>query len=298
MRVQRRPLLTDLQGYVRAHWRPFLIPILAALVSGPLGALGLSLWSGATKAVSWPFALLLSPIFLILVAIVLLWLRERGLVAQSDGALTVANRVISSDEALLRLLPGLVNSRQRDRERAIRRLAWQYLQDARHVFQENVARASILRPGSDTQDYLVPWAHYQMPQASLSRTRFYVGQDEDRKRGVAGKAYVMRQVLVVHIRQNAIGHWEADDPDYQVFDTTRADPPYRSFVAVPILGLERDVCLGVLCFDSPILTAFDSEGVTALLLALGTRIAAVIRICEALATPQRPPGRPSRVAST
>jgi GAF domain len=298
MRVQRRPLLTDIQGYVRAHWQQIIVPILLALASGPLGLLGISLWSTAARSIPWSLAPVISLVSFVFVIVVSLWLRERGLVTQSDGALTVANgaltvangaltvanRVISSDETLLRLLPGLVNNT--DRERAARGLAREYLQDARHVFQENVARASILRPSQDEPEYLVTWAWYQMPQESRTRTRFYIGPDEGRKRGIAGKAYVMREVQVIHFTQGVSGHWEPDDPDYQVFDNTQTDPLYRSFVAVPILGAEYD-CLGVLCFDSPSPTAFDSEGIQDLLLALGTRIAAVIRMSKPLATARK-----------
>lgn len=284
---------SDIQAFVRSHVKAIVAWLILAILAGPLGELGAYLWGlwvEEVRPLSVGTIVVISTICFGFVLISFLWLYQRSITAERERqlnyALNVANSLITSDDTLLSLLPGLFASRQPDR--AIRKLLKEYLGDARLVFVENVSRSTILRP--DEKEHLIPWASYQMPQESLTRTRFYVGQDGSKLNGIAGKTFKDRKVYVVRFAQDKSGAWIPDDPDYQNFETKRHDPPYRSFVAVPVLGTE-DQCLGVLCFDSPSPTAFDSENVQDLLLAIGRRIATVIRFHTLLASAHRTKGR-------
>jgi hypothetical protein len=289
MNVRQWSAFQGMLRYVRLHWHESIRWFLLVLAAGPIGAFGSiligMLWSAAHT--------LLSPTFVIGVAVVaiictFLFIRSwywRTVAADAqtrfNTALNVANRLIASDETLLQLLPGIITDRGRDA--SAKRVLQGYLRDSQRIFEESVSRATVLRPDSHSaatsSEHLRPWVSYQMPEDSLRHRKFYIGHDSTKPRGVAGKAFATQRVQIVHISHDASGHWRADDPDYQVFDTMRPFPPYQSFAAVPILGAVHE-CLGVVCFDSPSSTAFDFEGATDLLLALGNRIAAVIRIHE------------------
>ncbi len=302
MQAQHRTPLWDVQQFVqwvRQHAWGIIIGLAAAIASGPLSSLGNLLWNSAQKQFSVPLAVTVSLVVLAFVVLVYLWLYTRSFARslevqlahlehqytdvqrRADAALGVANRLLALDSGLLRLLPGLGIAK--GRPAAVNKVVQQFLHDACHVFDENVSRATILRPDAKGE-YLTPWESYQMPQTSLAGRRFYIGPEKDKLRGIAGKAYFGREVHIVRIKRNEMGHWVADDHDYQVFDSMRAqahsDPPYRSFVAIPILG-EAHNCLGVLCFDSASPTAFDSN-IEEVLLAISTRLAAIILLYQEL----------------
>jgi hypothetical protein len=223
---------------------------------------------------AWVIILLL----LLLISWILLvfkWRRNRSL---SRGLDTIDN-VVKLDDSLLRLITSLVSAQ--DREGEMKRLLVELLRDATRAFVGDVHRASILLPDT-SRDHLRVWAHYQMPEESVARLKFYIGQEVDRKRGVAGEVFLDGQLRVVHIKEDN-GHWKPDTESYRVFDAKRPYPPYRSFVSVPIVvGEEAADCLGVVCFDSENLAVFDPPEIQYLLLKLGNRIAAGLLIYQHL----------------
>lgn len=180
------------------------------------------------------------------------------------------------DDSLLRLLPRIAPLD--DRAGAMRKLLGEFLRDCTRVFAGDVSRAAILHAEADQ---LVPWVTYQMPEESVERTRFSIGEeDPTQRRGAAGEAFVTGQLRVVHFSE-VDGQWKADDPSYIEFDPARPFPPYRSFVTVPIIGTYNR-SIGVLCFDSMDPTIFDPPAIRELLSALGQRIAAAILIYREL----------------
>ncbi len=186
--------------------------------------------------------------------------------------ITVLQRLAELDDSLLGLLPELVAA---DDPRAVMRsLLTQFLRDATTIFSQEVNRASILGPRGE---WLQAYASYGMPAESVERTKFYIGPEAHRLRGVAGTAFVTRATRIVHMSGQQ-GDWKSDDSTYIDFESHRPRLPYRSFVAVPILD-GPDTCLGVLCFDSLSRTSFDSRAIRENILpALATRTLATILI--------------------
>ena len=204
----------------------------------------------------------------------------------ANQALDVAEQMMKLDDSLLRLLPNLVPAK--DRDNGVQRLLADVLRDTVETFTGQIHRASILLP--DEQGILLkPWASYQMPADSITRTQFYIGSDAHRKRGIAGEAFVEREIIVGHIAHNAKDGHICDRREYIEFDSNRHFPPYRSLICVPIIGIAATTsgnntvaCIGVICFDSVLPTAFDSPIVQELLFEFSTRIAAVLQVYQQL----------------
>jgi hypothetical protein len=201
------------------------------------------------------------------------------------NALETLNNMCDLDDSLLRLLPSLVTAGRREVE--MQRLLKEVLRDATRSFDGHVHRASILLPEAGGE-YLRIWAHHQMPDESLARTRFYIGEEKDRIRGVAGEAFSDAQLHVAHFKEEN-PRWRCDLHSYIDFDKNRPYPPYRSFVAVPVIGVipgspgqTSTGCLGVLCFDSDNSTIFDGADVQYVLQVLARRVASALLIYRQL----------------
>jgi hypothetical protein len=203
----------------------------------------------------------------------------------SRSAVDTLNHVLDLDDSLLRLLPSLIVTGYQEAE--MQRLLKELLRDATRPFNGHVHRASILLPDSK-KEYLKIWVHHQMSEESVSRTRFYIGQELDRIRGVAGETFLDAQLRVAHMRQENL-QWKCDLDNYMDFDKKRPYPAYRSFVAIPIIGVisgslnqTSSTCLGVACFDSDNLTIFDSQEIQYLLQVIGRRVASALLIYQQL----------------
>lgn len=186
--------------------------------------------------------------------------------------ITVLQRLAELDDSLLGLLPELVAAD--DPHSVMRPLLTQFLRDTTTIFSQELNRASILIPRGE---WLQVYVTYGMPAESIERTKFYIGPEPHRLRGVAGTAFVTRTTRIAHMFSQR-GDWQSDDPTYIDFEPRRPRLPYRSFVAIPILD-GPDTCLGVLCFDSLSRTSFDSRAIRDNILpALATRTLAAILI--------------------
>jgi hypothetical protein len=255
---------------------------LGAAVTGIIGGRSdfLFVWLWEQSIVFIPshtwFLLIISAFLLILALCVIgyIWRRYEIL----SRGLDTLKHLVELDDSLLRLLPDLMSAK--DRESEMKRLLEELLQDMTRAFAGNVHRASILLPDA-TKEYLRVWVHYQMPEVSVEQTKFYIGKDADRKRGVAGEVFLAGRLRVVHIDIDREGNWCADSKDYMVFNPKRPYPPYRSFINVPF-GSKEDsaTCLGVVCFDSESPRVFDSPEIQDMLLMLGRRIAVALLIYQ------------------
>lgn len=213
--------------------------------------------------------------WILVASVIIIWIVNHKLKENSLNDQPLI-RLMELDDSLFSLLPPLV--RMGGGSAALKNLLVELLRDATRVFGPDVNRAAILIARND---FLEPFAHYQMPQESLKRMKFYVGRPKpNRVCGVAGKVYKERTIRVVHLTPQG-KKWIADDPDYHVFDKKRSHPPYRSFACVPlVIGDEQ--CLGVLTIDSMDPDIFDSLVIRDILLRIGQRIAASVLIHEAL----------------
>ncbi len=181
------------------------------------------------------------------------------------------------DDTLVRAIPHMLYAN--DRPLRVRKLLEETLSDCAHIFGEHVLRGAIFQVEGD---YLTPWVSYQMAQATMQHARFYIGADQEKRRGIAGEAYRHRQVRLVHmIYEN--GCWRPDDNNNYIdfdFDQGRARPPYSSFIVVPLTwNRER---LGVMTLDSTSSTVFDSQDIQDLLVSVGARVAVVILLYNLL----------------
>ena len=124
-----------------------------------------------------------------------------------------------------------------------------------------------------------------MPQISIDDMQFYIGTDPRRKQiegGVAGHAFETKALIVGHLK-HLNGRWVPDVDQYKKPSGCRPFPLYKSFVTVPITGIDPNnrsntTCFGILCFDSLNEKIFDSQGTQTILKALAERIASTILI--------------------
>lgn len=198
-------------------------------------------------------------------------------------ALNTSNDMVELDDSLLRLLASIDYTQ--DLKTQMRKVLEESLRDAIKAFPKDIYRASILLPNA-AKEYLYIRVNYKMPEESIQRAAFYIGDDKNKnkERGVAGIAYRDRQLYVGHIRWKG-KQWYCDDDNFVTHEDNDLRPSYNSFVCVPIIGLDPSAreglaatCLGVICFDSHSLTAFDSPQTQKLLMMLGRRIAAALTI--------------------
>jgi hypothetical protein len=189
--------------------------------------------------------------------------------------LDIAIALVELDETLFRLLAQLASAP--DRRGAVVKLLEEFLRDTTRVLGGDVSRAMVLHAVADE---LVGWVGYQMPQATLDRTRFRLDAPDTAGQGVALKTFRDGKTYVVHLDQDR-EQWRADSRDYKVIDLDRPHPPYRSFATAAIPGAGGET-LGVLCFDSMSREAFDSVDIQRFLSALAQRVSAVITIYHRL----------------
>jgi hypothetical protein len=201
------------------------------------------------------------------------WIARHMWTTAADRGLSTTARMLELDDSLMRAIPGLAQAA--DRDQRLERLLTEYLRDCTKLFVPDVSRAWILQPEGD---WLVPWVAYQVPNETLTRTRFYIGPpDPSRERGLAGEAFATKRLRVAHLTEKN-GKWTADDGCYIVFDPDRPFPPYRSLVAIPISPAAPDQCYGVLCLDSVNETIFDGGASQQVIVSLGTRLVAPIKL--------------------
>jgi hypothetical protein len=149
--------------------------------------------------------------------------------------------------------------------------------------------ASLFLPHPIEKDYLTIWTAYQVPEDSMRLAKCYIGPNHGIKRGVAGECYLSRKLLVAHRinRKDMQGNWIFDSDNYVHFPKSKTLPAFKSLVCIPLVETSTDdnpspKCLGVLSFDSEILTAFDSPILQETLALVGNYIASVLLIYESL----------------
>jgi hypothetical protein len=194
-------------------------------------------------------------------------------VAVQESARGRLEHLVELDLYLLAFLAPLLSMRSHERDKAMRALLKKVLSDVTKVFQEDVCRAHIWRPGIDVE-YLEWWEHHGMPKAALRNDRFYIGEGKTVKRGIAAIAFRTKEPQVVHISK--IGsQYHADHAEFSFRRGSMKPMDYSSVVVVPIIG-PNDDCLGVLCLDSKRSNTFDQPETLKFLDDLATRLATAI----------------------
>jgi hypothetical protein len=199
---------------------------------------------------------------------------QLGLLRDSAHTLSL---FLQLDVSLLNQLPNLV--RATERETAVTSILKQLLRDCSRILGPQINRAYILRVAPERR--LVAWVSYQMPESEMLERSFDLNSNDPRERGVAGDAFLKRELVVVHMSQQRGGTWTADHDGYKVFDSERPHPPYRSFAVVPILASDGN-CRGILCLDSQSTDIFDDEETQEFLMSLGLRIGHAMALYEAI----------------
>lgn len=217
--------------------------------------------------------------------------------ADIKTAFQAASWVAELDDSLLRLLVGIIT--EGDKDVAMRNLLTEFLRDVTKIFGGEVSRASVLRPNpqkdkqGNTIPYLTLWASIGMPEANGPDTSFYIGDDENTRRGVAGVTFYTGSIRVTHMLDDN-NNWrvttfqlsgehslvEYHEQDYIETDHGRHFPPYKAFICLPIFSEPNSEPKGVLCFDSMNVHEFDDVDKNDALLLIGRRIAAASNIYE------------------
>ena len=169
-----------------------------------------------------------------------------------------------------------------DLERRMHQFLKDFLADATGLIPE-VYAASLLLPDSTDKDYLTIWEGYQVPEDSRIRTKCYIGADRDRKRGLAGQAYMQNKAVIAHQthERGLDDNWKFDNDNYVHYAGTGTYPAFESFICVPIAEVPSvngppSPALGALCFDSQRLKTFDSSFVQDTLKQLGQCLASAL----------------------
>jgi len=205
------------------------------------------------------------------------WRFNTVVAANFEAAIEKADQLAKLNQSVFNLLASLpIGSNP---EIGIEQILRDCITDATLILGKGVNRGYVLQPNET--DYLVPLASYQMPQDSLRLTRFYIGKDTVTERGIAGCAYVERELKVVHFNENG----QADDERYLV-SPNRPRQPYDSFIAIPISTPKKDY-IGVLCLDSQYKETFDSDEVQDVLRFVASTIGVVIQIGHKLGAAAR-----------
>jgi hypothetical protein len=201
-----------------------------------------------------------------------------------EHALAIDHKVLKLDDLLLLGLASWVPSLDVEKEKE--RIITDILLETIAEFDGQIHRAALLLPDV-SGEYLQCWANYEMSQDSINNMKFYIGKDKIRRQregGVAGDVFHTKDLQVGHLRQ-VNGNWVCEDcPNYMKFPGRRPFPPYRSFVNIPILGIDTNApdssatCLGVICFDSRDKDVFDHAARQTVLRTLARRITAALLI--------------------
>lgn len=251
---------------------PIFVTILGFAIAGIIGnradAIFIELFLQLSTPLGEPLWVLGFIFLIVVIPLVIFLIRYRN-------AHQLASKLNELDDSLLLLLSQLdVNP---DREGALNLIVDKFLEDTLALFADG-CRISILHPDPKKPDYLMIWQSLKLPVETVKRTRFYIGQDNEKWQGVAAKTFIEGKYRIVHLFKKN-GGYHADDPDYKFFVPKRPKPSYLSFITVPIKD-HNEKCIAVLCVDSDTLTAFDSLKVQQLLLAVGRRLAAIMQIAK------------------
>ena len=275
--------------YIFRRWWVLLLTVFVfiggAIVEGIFGNLGSdifrSLWKWLVTSIgmNWlPWVIVL----LFLGLVVYFWFNNRFL----DRALITTSNLLETDDSLLRLLGSWVPAKSHETEMKL--LLAELLRDTCREFGEHVQRAFVLLPDPQEEVYLRIWAYTKMSQESIDRMKFYIGTDESKRvnQGVAGEAFLTKEFRVAHMSQKD-REWKCDLSSYINFTTRNHAPLYRSFACIPVLGPAPNIAggiisLGVVCFDSPNRTVFDSYESEIVLRTFARRISTALLIYRLL----------------
>lgn len=206
------------------------------------------------------------------------WLQKKSL----SLTLQRMSKLIDFDGSLLSTLAtweATINHQSQEQ-----RIFTELLQNATVEFDRASTRAAILLPDQRHQ-FLQCWAHWNMPQFSIDDLQFYIGTDQRKKQiegGAAGHSFETQKLIVGHLKQ-VNGYWVPDIDQHKNPHGYRQFPPYKSFVTVPITGIDPNtrnntICFGILYFDSLDEKTFDTQETQLILKVLAERIASIILI--------------------
>lgn len=285
-----------------------LLFVLLAALSGIIGSLAYLLFLQLGNEmlrfmqVNSPLWVGVFPSWLILIAVIVLWLLDRTTLRRSVESLRHERKhMINLDETLVRCAPQLLYIKSQDQnpeqihkelEKEVQNIVWLLLKQSTEAFRGDVNRAFLLLPDA-TGQHLKVWKYYGGDPEDIKRKSFYIGEDlpKGSKRGIAGQVFYERKLIVTRIVEDPDKGWKPS-PDngesYICFDEPHREgerlvspkPPYKSFVCVPlIVEPGSSECLGVVCFDSHEPTVFDlDEFKKDLLFVLAARLRAIIVI--------------------
>lgn len=194
-------------------------------------------------------------------------------------------RLTKFDDSIFLLIPGMVKSE--DSEVGIKSVV-DALINALLDLLDGRANRGIVLYYSDREQLLIPIAHFGMPDSTINRSFFRTVESADTLTdalrayplGVAGRAFVSRQLQVAHRQRRADGTWICDHADYVDLDSNRGSISYKALTCFPITRDRRD--LGVVCLDSYDAHAFDDVETHEVLTAMIRRFALPMLVHETL----------------
>ena len=150
-------------------------------------------------------------------------------------------------------------------------------------------RAALFLPNDKGE--LIIQEHQGMSEESIKRIKCYGGllPPGVTQRGVAGEAFKEKKLIVAHIIEKEKGMLVADTSAYIYTNSININGQeillpisYRSLVCIPLTADGIQEPLGVLCFDSQNLMAFDSQETKDRLQSLEDRFIPILSIYQRL----------------
>ncbi|MBM7846263.1 GAF domain-containing protein [Herpetosiphon giganteus] len=159
------------------------------------------------------------------------------------------------------------------------------LRDIADVLPDRQFRISIFMRDKKEPDYLTRWKSSGIPSETLEKPRFYIGNQTNIRRGIAGKSYMMGKPYNVTIEYSK-GERIVSDLDYKDFGPSTGNKKYRAFRVIPLKN--DNECIGVISFDSMDKNVFDDPSITETLDDLSNQIAIAILLYQTLYNTIRP----------
>ncbi len=160
------------------------------------------------------------------------------------------------EDGLIRLLPALVSAKAAEKEDAMRQLIAKLQTNAKNTLP-HVHRAALFLPDAKREELSI----FRLQGVASTGTTCYIGPPRpDRKRGVAGEAFVKQELIIARKtgERNQDGDWNFDRDSYINFSGSGVLPPFNAIACMPLFDKKgSSETLGVICFDSLEKNAFD-----------------------------------------
>lgn len=192
------------------------------------------------------------------------------------------------EDGLIRLIAALISAKPAEKEDAMRQLIAKLQTDAKNTLP-HVHRATLFLPDAKREELSI----FSLQGVTSTGVICYIGPlRPDRKRGVAGEAFVKQDLIITRKtgERNQDGDWNFDRDSYINFSGSGVLPPFNAIACIPLLDKKGpDESLGVVCFDSLEKDAFDDPTIQEHLKLIGRCFTSALLVFQEISRDQTSP---------